>query len=117
MSPVLLGADIEESLFLRRFFPDSAQRTRETSAGLRAALSALDTARRKTTPSPRENARLPRKSGRRKWSGGSDSCYGARGGLAGGVLALVNRAVGGSGGQWERARAVGTPGVGSWALP
>lgn len=114
MSPVLLGVDTEESLFLRRFFPPGLC---PQNPVLRAALSALDTARRKTTPSPRENARLPRKSGRRKWSGGSDSCYGARGGLAGGVLALVNRAVGGSGGQWERARAVGTPGVGSWALP
>lgn len=58
MSPVLLGADIEESV--SEPFPRPPT---PPIAGLRAVLSAPDTARRKTTPSPCENARLLRKSG------------------------------------------------------
>lgn len=106
---------ISKNLFLRPFYPDAAHRDQETSAELGAAPSAPDTARRETTPSPRESARPPGTFAWRKWSGGSKSCYGARGGLAGGVFALVNRAVG----WWAVGAGVGSraPGVGSRAVP
>lgn len=105
MSPILLVADIDESGLLRCFHPDWAHRTEETATGLRAALSANAPASGRPCPLlTRRRACAGNRAGGSGATDGSHSCYGARRGLARGVFALVNWALGGSDGQWERAR-------------